>query len=589
MTFRDRAILVNDDTTSTDLDYVLRVVVHESAHQWFGDIVTAAWWSDLTVNEGFATLWEYYIADALKPSWEILGQTYLVNEIEALLEEDALASSHPLMNPSVQTKGDIDSMFDTISYNKGSAVWRMLMDYVTNEKFMDGMQLFLQRHQYKMATVADVVQAVQDASQIADVVQRFTAWTTKAGYPVLSVSYDGIGGQLSVAQTSAIANDSSTAWFVDLKMLSSDSPITVATKMVTETRTTTQFTVPKNLQWIKLNAGMTYLCRVKYEESMWLAFADAITGGKNASLSVVGDRFEIMNDVFAFSATNDVKISTVLTLVRALSQETEFAVWSTTLAQLSKWAVLIREQPFYGRFQSFVLNVTKVALDTVGFDPQPGESIQVSKVRSLLYATAVAYGDSATTILLAEAYKTKFDDLNADQKNVAYSAYVKVGGDAAYWEMVDRLTNSKSPGETYRVLRALASAAKPSLLQNSLTIALDPKYVRPQDTYAAFGYVASSIYGYRLAWDNLRSNWQQFEQRYGAGYTIGRFISAATASFDTPELLAEFDLFFATHRPAAGIPAIQQARERILSNIQWRQTNMAILQQWLEDNNYPLY
>lgn len=62
--YRESGLLFDNTVqTNTNLQSILAVVAHELAHQWFGNLVTCKWWSETFLNEGFATLYEYYIAD----------------------------------------------------------------------------------------------------------------------------------------------------------------------------------------------------------------------------------------------------------------------------------------------------------------------------------------------------------------------------------------------------------------------------------------------------------------------------------------------------------------------------------------------
>lgn len=126
---------------------VAMVVSHELAHQWFGNLVTPDWWSDLWLNEGFATYIEYIGVDHVRnlgaqanfrarsrrsssyfrftqvePKWKMEEQ-FVFNCIQSVFLMDSLKSTHPI-SARVSRPEEIDELFDRISYDKGTAAGR---------------------------------------------------------------------------------------------------------------------------------------------------------------------------------------------------------------------------------------------------------------------------------------------------------------------------------------------------------------------------------------------------------------------------------------------------------------------------------
>jgi aminopeptidase N len=117
ITFRSTALLVDNTTTSAQKEDVAEVIAHEIAHQWTGNLVTASWWNNLWLNEGFATFFETQSLDIVHPEW-LRWQKKLTNTIQGALLSDALATSHPVVN-SANSQADIEAIFDSITYSKG--------------------------------------------------------------------------------------------------------------------------------------------------------------------------------------------------------------------------------------------------------------------------------------------------------------------------------------------------------------------------------------------------------------------------------------------------------------------------------------
>jgi len=94
ITFRETALLVDQNSSEMTKRRVAEVVAHELAHQWFGDLVTMKWWDDLWLNESFATFMSYKAVNALFPSWRV-WEEFLVSETSSAMFRDSLKTTRP--------------------------------------------------------------------------------------------------------------------------------------------------------------------------------------------------------------------------------------------------------------------------------------------------------------------------------------------------------------------------------------------------------------------------------------------------------------------------------------------------------------
>ncbi|XP_011408740.2 PREDICTED: puromycin-sensitive aminopeptidase-like protein, partial [Amphimedon queenslandica] len=131
VTYRERLLLASEDSPISSKQIVAIVVGHELAHQWFGNLVTMEWWTDLWLNEGFASWIEYLCVDYCHPEFDIWTQ-FLAQDYAQALSLDALSNSHPI-EVIVGPPSEVEEIFDTISYSKGASVIRMLHNWIGND------------------------------------------------------------------------------------------------------------------------------------------------------------------------------------------------------------------------------------------------------------------------------------------------------------------------------------------------------------------------------------------------------------------------------------------------------------------------
>ena len=183
--YRESALLINDRTPLDRRRGILVTHAHELAHQWFGNLVTPAWWDDIWLNEAFATWMSYKTMHAYDPEGGFDRQP-TVRGIGAM-GADSLASARQIRNP-INSNGDILSAFDGITYSKGGHVLSMFENYLGEDAFREGMRLHMRRFEDGVADVNDFMSSLAQGSGEAGVVPAFRSFIFQPGIPLLDVS-----------------------------------------------------------------------------------------------------------------------------------------------------------------------------------------------------------------------------------------------------------------------------------------------------------------------------------------------------------------------------------------------------------------
>jgi cytosol alanyl aminopeptidase len=157
-------------------------MLHEMSHQWFGDLVTTAWWDDIWLNEAFASWISTKLLDEWRPDWQLQAETI---SSDYAMQADMLTTSRRIRQP-IEKPGDIGSAFDSITYAKGSAVIGMFENYVGPTRFQQAIRLYLKQHAWMNASAADLLSAL-DAVAGAGVGNAFSTFLNQNGFPLVHV------------------------------------------------------------------------------------------------------------------------------------------------------------------------------------------------------------------------------------------------------------------------------------------------------------------------------------------------------------------------------------------------------------------
>jgi aminopeptidase N len=191
---REESVLFRTAPTQSDRLRRDILVLHELAHQWFGDLVTMRWFDDLWLKEGFAQYMAFHALDSFEPG-EHVWKRFYESIKPAAYAIDATQGATPIYQdiPNLQ---DAKSAYGAIVYSKAPGVLRQLVYVLGEEMFRDGLRLYLKEHAYGNAEWNDLVRALERVSRHslktwADV------WIRRRGMPQVDVAWSCEGSQLS--------------------------------------------------------------------------------------------------------------------------------------------------------------------------------------------------------------------------------------------------------------------------------------------------------------------------------------------------------------------------------------------------------
>ena len=343
-----QASLLFDPKLSTEADRqgVFLVVSHEMAHQWFGDLVTMAWWDNLWLNEGFARWMQTKAADDLHPEWKTGLQAFAV--AESGKRADAKPSTHPVVQP-VEDAAQAQQAFDNITYDKGAAVIGMLEAYVGPAAFRDGVRHYMRAHTYGNTVDADLWREVQVAAG-KPVLQMEADFTTQPGLPLIKVERPQLN-QILLSEGRFLEDPSvavpgpAQRWHIPLAVRAAGELQTYLLSGVAPTKVTVPGTGP-----VIVNAGQSSFVRTLYPSSM----LETLTSSLNTIDTA--DQLGLLYDSWALGQSGYISVTNYLDVARAVPINADPLVWLQIVNTFVTIDRLYTGDPHQSAFRSFARN-----------------------------------------------------------------------------------------------------------------------------------------------------------------------------------------------------------------------------------------
>jgi puromycin-sensitive aminopeptidase len=584
VTYRETMVLVDPENTSLIRKQSIALTVgHEMAHQWFGNSTTMEWWTELWLNEGYASFVEFLCVNFLFPEYDIWVQ-FVVDMFSPALDADCLDNSHPIEVP-VKHPSEIDEIFDEISYNKGASVIRMLHNYLGDDDFRKGMNIYLKKYEYRNAVTENLWECLEEASK-KPVGSIMRTWIKQMGFPKVKITknvQEENGRRLVLQQTKFTANgsvDEKSFWMI---------PITIATKKSSNAFTTVLDQKEMEVfiegvtdkDWIKVNPGTIGFYRTQYPTEMLERFVPAI---KDLSLPPL-DRLGLHDDLFALVQNGSISTVESLKLVDAYRNEDNFTVWSSICTSLSKLKNILSHTDMIETFNSYGISIFGPLAEKLGWESKPNENHLETLLRSLILSRLISFNDPKTCDEAKRRFYLHKDGkqtLPADLRMACYRAVLQQADEKVYEEMLNLYRSTDLHEEKDRISRALGSINDVQLLQKVIQFAMSEE-VRAQDAVFVIASVAINPAGRDLSWAFFKENWKILLNQYSGGFLLTRLVKHLTENFATEEKALEIESFFKTHEFPGAERTVQQSIETIRLSCAWLNRDIVEIRDYFKD------
>ncbi len=572
VTFRETALLVDRPNASqAELERVADVVAHEIAHMWFGDLVTMKWWNGIWLNEAFATFMELLAVDAFRPDWQ-RWVAFGASRAGAL-NIDATSATRPV-EFAVVSPADAEGMFDTLTYQKGASVVRMLEQYLGSERFRAGIRLYMERHRYGNTETTDLWDAIEEASS-EPVRSTMDSWIFQGGFPLVTVEADPEQpSTLLLSQQQFSFQPSETGqeprWQVPVILRGRAGDEVVERRLLLDAERA-QVDFDGAVEWVVVNAGGSGFYRTRYASPL-LQGVTAVVG----ELSPI-ERFNLVSDTWASVLAGLAPLDDFIGLVRLLGEETDPDVWSMIVGPFELFERSLPAEHRPG-LAAFVRDLVRPAFQRVGWTASLGETDRTARLRSILARCLGTVGaDEEVRNRFAELHRSYLADRSSVEPNLVESMVdVLAGteGEGGYQTFLERFRAPETPQEEVRYLYALAKFRNGGLVRRTLDMAISSE-VRTQNAPFVVNAALANPEGGDLAWDWVKEHWPTLLERFPDN-SHSRMLGGITA-LDTPERAAEVRGYLQANPIKSGQRTVEQLLERLDVHVAFRQRESANL------------
>ena len=559
------------------------VVAHELAHQWFGNLVTMDWWSELWLNEGFATWVGWLAVDHLYPEYMVWTQ-FVTEAVQTAQQLDSLRASHPIEVP-VKDALEIDQIFDAISYLKGSSVIRMLSNHLSVEIFLKGVSDYLKAHAYGNATTNDLWAALSKASG-KDVNTFMDTWIRKIGFPVLTVAEEP--GQIGVRQSRFLSTgdvkpeEDETQWWIPLGLKTDAEDRGASPRALTEKEETL-----RNIDetFYKLNSDQNGFYRTNYPPARLAKLGETKDKLSNE------DKIGLIADCAALAKSGEATTAGLLIFIENFKDETNYAVWSQLITSLSNIrSIFATNATISAGLKTFTLRLVQPATEKIGWDFAPNEDFLTGQLRALLIGTAGLAGHQPTIDEAQRRFLTYFKDdraaIHPSLRLPIFRIAVTHGGQDAYAALKNEYMSTTSIDGKEICLQALGRVQTPELARDFLNFQFSDK-VAAQDAHTGSIALALNDKTRDELWRYVKGHWDIVKRRLGGNMVVlDRYLKTTLSRFADWEVERDITGFFEGMDTKGFDRGLVQVSDTVKGNAGYKERDERLVEEWLGVHGY---
>lgn len=563
VTFRATALLF--DPVKSSIEYKVKVsyvVSHEVAHSWFGNYCTMNWWSDLWLNESFATYIAWLCVDHKHPEWEVFN-SFVSSSMQSALDLDSLKNSHPV-EVQVYHANEIDEIFDAISYLKGGSVIRMVAESIGIELFLKGVSNYLKKYPFGNAKSDDLWDAISEVSN-QNITELVEPWIRAIGFPSLHVSKEG--DKIKIEQkrflTEGITeeDDQITWWIPNVEGMN-----------------TKEVKIDDD-DFLKLNKNTTGFYRVFYSEELF----DNIV--KNLDKLTAKDKIGLVADTGAGARAGLVATSQFLELISQLKNENDVAVWSQIIDRLGA----LRNSFFSDEeISSKLLNFSKDLYKSKFEELINTKNLDFNQQRlaSLIFEQAGICGLDSAVQKASQLFKA--NDIKPHFKQAIYRTLLaneSTTTEEVFNTIIKDVKEPNTIDSREVALRALGSIKNSkSFLSNILELFFDGTV--PEMDYQFLATPLAANFSTKVEfWSYFKMNYPKFRGDVSM-WTLDRVIKNFLPKIVSDELATDIGKFFSDKDNAGYEKGLKQSLDSIHNDCAWSRRATEDVSRWFIKHGY---
>jgi alanyl aminopeptidase len=526
------------------------VAAHELAHQWFGDLVTTAWWDDIWLNEAFATWMERKLIAEWKPEWQTR-----VADVGATMraeQDDSLVSARKIRQ-EILSKDDINNAFDSITYEKGASVIGMFENWMGPEEFRNGVQSYLKQYAFRATTAGEFLDSLSSTSK-RNVTKAFSTFLNQAGVPVVSVALECNAGKaaLKLQQSRFLPvgskGDQKQVWNIPL-CVRYGTGLTGQSQcmLMTQPAETVELTEAKGCPaWVQANDKASGYYRVQYQGGLLAA----LTSGDAQQRLTATERADLMGNAQALSKAGKLSAAEALALVETFHNDPDRYVVQTAVNLAMGPRENLVPETLMPNYRRFLLKNFQARARELGWTAKPGESEDTRLLRASLVRPVATWAGDEELAAQAKALSEKwFADHNAIDPNMqaaVLSTAAFYGDKALFDRFLAEFAKSKDKQVRRVLLSAMNTFRDPASIEAGRKALLSGTIPFIEGEGVLFNGQQEAATR-KMALTFLKTNWDQVVSKMptGGGFDFGSVLPNVGSSYCDASSRDELKTFFA--------------------------------------------
>jgi aminopeptidase N len=470
ISYMEAALLYDPAKSSIETKQrVFEVIAHEIAHQWFGNLVTAASWDEIWLNEAFATWMANKATAQFNGDWQIPLNRVLTRQ--GVMRGDAGPATRAIRSGPVYETAVFD-VFDGVTYTKGGAVLGMIETYIGPDAFRRGLAAYFEGQKLSNATAGDLWHYLSQASG-TDVAAVARSWTDQKGHPLLQarVTCDNGKQTLELEQQRFSVDgsvDTTSLWQVPFAVSAGTAP---PKRFLLADRSAKFATGPCAAAPLFIDSSAGFF-RVQYPPEHLHRLARAFPELSPSA------RLALLTDTFALGQAGRIPLAeyfALLSQLRLASDPATLVLFLQADYALSNLNGAMYGTPAQKPLHAFARSKLGPMLGQLGWSASPSDTAVALGLRNELIETLGMFGDEATLRKSMDLFNAERKGGPAIDPSIRPGVMANVGrrADAEnFAELVKRMTTATRVEDGWLYASALSRVEDAALARQFLALTL---------------------------------------------------------------------------------------------------------------------